>query len=181
MGRKGREEESVAVKVEEGKAYGDLDDSFFDLDVPLKEVGKGAGGESSGLEGYDCDNFDCDNVKILTSRFVRSLTAAEKKQVPRPAKSGAPRTGGKKPVRLTREQQARAERSKAGSGGGKPLMNKGLVQMLSKKNVTEVRLVVETYAMDEKNESRVCSLEEAGENDDKEEWRGEDVDSSDAT
>ncbi|GMH53636.1 hypothetical protein TL16_g01496 [Triparma laevis f. inornata] len=129
MGRKGREEESVAVKVEEGKAYGDLDDSFFDLDVPLKEVGKGAG--------------------------------AEKNQVPRPAKSGAPRTGGKKPVRLTREQQARAERSKAGSGGGKPLMNKGLVQMLSKKSVTEVRLVVETYAMDEKNESRVCSLEEA--------------------
>ncbi|GMH47538.1 hypothetical protein TrVE_jg4885 [Triparma verrucosa] len=128
MGRKGSQKEteagSEAKREGEGGAYDDLDESFFDLDVPLKKETGGGGG-------------------------------AVKKAVPRPAKSG----GGKKPVRLTREQQARAERSKAGST--KPLMNKGLVQMLGKKKIAEVRLVVESYSLDEKNESRVCSLEEA--------------------
>lgn len=87
------------------------------------------------------------------------VMVAKGKQKAALVKPRRPAAPGGRPVRLTRDQQARKSIEEAEAN--KPLMNRGLVDALMRAGIEEVRLVVEPDEPGEKSESRVCSLDEA--------------------
>jgi len=87
------------------------------------------------------------------------VMVAKGKQKAALVKPRRPAAPGGRPVRLTRDQQARKSVEEAEAN--KPLMNRGLVDELMRAGIEEVRLVVEPDEPGKKSESRVCSLDEA--------------------
>ena len=102
---------------------------------------------SSDGPGGSGNSFGMDDAKVVMSK-------GKKKPL---SQSQARLKQGRGGVRLTKEQQARLSVAEP----DKPLMNRGLVESLQSLGVADVRLVIESEDPSAKNETRLCSLDEA--------------------